>query len=300
MKENKKSLLELLSVPGRSDAILEAIREGADVNETSENGFTPLMMAAVLNDEPSVVEALIDAGADIDAETREGMTALMWALLTETRDPDDARLGEFIQRDRRRAETATLLVKRGASLDVTCYSPRRKRWTPLLFATLDPDRNAAVISHMLTAGAWADPRTEEGLTPLFHAAAFGRFSGTLHDLIQAGAEVNARGNQEGREGWTPLFYALNSPCKSLPVVEELLKNGAAVNMLSDAGQTPLFFAALIEDTPAFVHLLLKAGADVHVQDKNGCTAVDCALSRNSKNVVSLLRKAEAAKNTTPL
>lgn len=294
VESEKKSLRELLSVPGQDlAAIRDAIREGADVNESNERGFTPLMFAVLLNDDPEIVRALIEAGADVDAETRDGMTALMWAVEAETHDPDGTDLVGFLARERRRVEAASILVKSGANVNVTCFSARRKKWTPLLFATLEPDRNEAVISLMLEAGADPDARTEEEISPLFHAAAFGRSSGVVRALIRAGADADARGKQEGREGWTPLLYALTGPCKSLPVVEELLRSRASTDIVVGDGQTPLHFAVSIGDTPGYVHALLEAGADVHARDSGGNTPLDCATARNFKNVAGRLIRAGA-------
>jgi ankyrin repeat protein len=294
----KKSLLELLSVPaesvpGRKEAVLEAIRNGADVGGQGANGFTPLMFAALLNDDPEIVRALLDAGADPDAETHDGMTALMWALQAETHDPEEGDLAGFLARDRRRLETAALIVESGANVNAVCYSQRRMKWTPLLFAAMEPDRNAALISALLAAGAGANAQTADGLTPLFFAAAFGCSSNVVRELIRAGADVNATGEQEGRESWTPLLYALCGPRKSLPVVEELLKNGASVDVVAGNGGTPLLFAAVIGDTPGYVHALLEAGADVNAVDGDGNSALDCAIARNYGNVVRRLLRAGA-------
>ena len=54
------------------------IDEGADVNYCTEEGKTPLMMAARFNKNPAVIEALIKAGADIKAEDDKGMTAFKY------------------------------------------------------------------------------------------------------------------------------------------------------------------------------------------------------------------------------
>lgn len=294
IESEKKSLRELLAVPGQNPAVvLDAIREGVDVNESNENGFTPLMFAVLLNDEREIVRALIEAGADVNAETRDGMTALMWAVSAETHGPDDGDPSGFLDRERRRVEVASLLVASGADVNATCFSARRKKWTPLLFATLEPDRNEAVIFLMLEAGAEPNARTEDGISALFHAAAFGHSSGVVRALIRAGADVDAKGRQEGREGWTPLICALTGPCKSLPVVEELLRCGASVDIAVSGGQTPLHFAVSIGDTPGYVHALLEAGANVHALDSGGNSALDCAMALNFPNVVGRLIKAGA-------
>jgi ankyrin repeat protein len=288
------SLLELLSVPGQSSVTVQkAIEEGADVNETSARGFTPLMFALILNDDPDVVQTLLQNGADINAETHDGMTALMWSLLTETYDHTAPHLPEVLKREENRRNAAIKLIQNGADVNAVCYSPHREKWTPLLFATLDPDRNASLIFELILAGAGVNVRTMEGVTPLIHTAAYGRTSDVVHELISAGADVNAASKQEGRKGWTPLLYALASPYRNLGIVKELVLNKAEVNIAMPNGSTPLLLAVSFEDDPAFAQLLLDAGADALTQDKDGNSPLDCARAKNYVRIASLLSKAES-------
>lgn len=287
----KEKLLELLSLPGQKlDHLLHAVRT-CDVEVRDQRGFTPLMFAVLLYDEPDLVDALIEAGADLDAENQEGMTALMWALYGETpvETNGDA---SFIEKEQKRMAVVRKLIEAGADVNVTCYSKRRMKWTPLLFATLEPDRNTEAISALIRAGAGVNATSESGISPLFHAAARGRFAEVPRMLIEAGAAIEVQGRETGREGWTPLLYALAGSYKSVDIVKELLRNGAEVNIAVQNGATPLLFAANTGD-PALVEALLNAGANPHARDTKGNSPLDCARAKNDKRIMRLLQKAGA-------
>jgi ankyrin repeat protein len=73
------------------------VENGANVNSPLPDavlplirGMTPLMIAAVSDDEPSFYY-LLDHGADIHAKSRSGYTALMYAQLAETDHPNFTR-----------------------------------------------------------------------------------------------------------------------------------------------------------------------------------------------------------------
>ena len=291
----KENLLELLSVPGlKPEPVLKAIENGADINISNESGFTPLMFAVLLNDDLALIRALLKAGAEVDAENNEGITALMWSLQTETYDHTGRDIPAFLKREQNRLAIVTELLRNGADANIVCYSKRWMKWTPLLFAACAPDLNASVISALIQSGANVNAQTEEALTPLFHAAANGRSSDVVRELLEAGAQVDAAGKQKGREGWTPLLYALAAPYKSLPIVRELIKNGAEVNLTVRSGFTPLLFA--VEwGNPEVVSELLKAGAKVDARDNDGNSALDCAMAKNYRQVVRCLLKAGSGK-----
>jgi ankyrin repeat protein len=64
---------------GMPESVQAAISKGADVNARDKNGFTPLMVAAIHNENPEVIIALLKAGADVDARDAYGTTPLMHA-----------------------------------------------------------------------------------------------------------------------------------------------------------------------------------------------------------------------------
>jgi ankyrin repeat protein len=71
--------LMMISGYGSHDVLEALIDAGADVNATDSNGFTPLIVGAVLADDPDIIATLIEAGADVDAESADGMKAADFA-----------------------------------------------------------------------------------------------------------------------------------------------------------------------------------------------------------------------------
>lgn len=63
---------------GRTAVVADLSKAGADLNLSSSNGDTPIIVAAV-NDHPETVAALVAAGADLESPDAYGMTALAWA-----------------------------------------------------------------------------------------------------------------------------------------------------------------------------------------------------------------------------
>ncbi|AWM14758.1 ankyrin repeat domain-containing protein [Flavobacterium sediminis] len=60
---------------GDLEAVKIMIEYGADVNETTTRGMTPLMYAAMYNN-TGIMNLLIEKGADLEKEDYQGLTAL--------------------------------------------------------------------------------------------------------------------------------------------------------------------------------------------------------------------------------
>ncbi len=56
------------------------VEKGADPNERSRNGMTPLMLASGMQGDPAVLTLLLNAGADPTAKDKDGDTALAIAV----------------------------------------------------------------------------------------------------------------------------------------------------------------------------------------------------------------------------
>lgn len=64
---------------GTVEGVKEILREGADVNEIDEYGFTPLIEAAIVNN-VEMAEVLIEHHATVNQDDVTGHTALHWAV----------------------------------------------------------------------------------------------------------------------------------------------------------------------------------------------------------------------------
>ena len=98
-------------------------------------------------------------------------------------------------------------------------------------------------------------------------------------LIEAGASVN-------RPNWTPLHYAASKGHTEM--MRLLIDNDAYIDSESSNGTTPLMMAAYYA-TPKAVKLMLEEGADPTLQNKDGQTALDMALSKDKKLSAQYIR-----------
>lgn len=104
--------VSLFSVVGMGSAerILEVIESGADVNERTADGWTPLMFATSMNRDPAASLLMILSGAELDARDSDGLSPLMYAAWSNG-NPD----------------VLSVLIMMGAEIDARDIDG----WTPL-------------------------------------------------------------------------------------------------------------------------------------------------------------------------
>ena len=130
--------------------------------------------------------------------------------------------------------------------------------------------SAKVIKQLLTAGAEPYAQdTKDGFTALQLAAHCGNAL-ALRTLLDHDVEIP----RSTAKDWNPLALALRHA--SYDAAEVLLDAGVDVNAPQPLGRvTPLSFAASYGNA-AIVARLLALGADPHVKDRSGATALDTA------------------------
>lgn len=130
----------------------------------------------------------------------------------------------------------------------------------------------------------------DGMTAL-HWAAFHEAGAIAQQLIDAGADVNAK----TAYSITPLSIACERD--NAQMVELLLNAGADVNDKLPGGRTMLMLAARTGNVGSVQHLL-RAGADVNATETRGQTALMWAAAEDHVDVVDALLDAGADVNET--
>ncbi|MBY0497057.1 MAG: ankyrin repeat domain-containing protein [Cyanobacteria bacterium] len=247
---------------GSTESARLLLAAGANANDQAGDGKSALVTAAFAG-HTEVGKLLIDAGADPDAAAA-GYTALHAAAL--------------------RGDVALVkaLLAKGANPNavLTKGSPVRRfgsQWalstpftggTPLAVAAayLEVD----VMRALLDAGAKADGRLANGMSPL---------------LLAAGAPMEMEARPSDLLRWNVIDNDTPQIPRSredaVAAVKMLLDAGAPVLQTTDAGDTALHAAAMANE-PATIELLVSRGADINAMNKSGQAPLSLTLPRKSE------------------
>ena len=202
------------------------VAAGADVNATvressstlggligSSTTDTPLIhYAAWVNENPAVIQVLLDAGANIHAKDDDGQTPLHYAA-----------------RGNRNQALIQVLLDAGA--DIEEKTDDRYGWTPLHRSVIN--ENLTAVQALLEAGADINAENNFGWMVLHLAARYNENPAVIQALLDAGSDVNGRVH-----GQTPLHIAAERNENPL-VIQALLNAGADINAKDNVGRTPL-------------------------------------------------------------
>lgn len=152
---------------------------------------------------------------------------------------------------------------------------------PLIRAIVEGDWEQARA--MIHSGEKLDVRDQCGVTPLL-AAINGSDSEFANELLSAGADPKFPDG--GAEALLAASYLCN-----LEVARELLKHGLSVNVANGNGETPLMEAPSQRcKDGAMVQVLLDAGGDPNIRDRNGFNALlAAAMTGDASGAEKLLR-----------
>lgn len=135
---------------------------------------------------------------------------------------------------------------------------------------------------LIRYGTEIDARDEQGLTALMYSAM--NFPYHMPLLIESGANVNARSNKS----FAVLMYACLNSAKIARPVEFLISKGADVNAKENSnGETALMFATAARNVEAVLSLI-RNGADVNIEARNGATALSHAISNGYTEIKNIL------------
>uniref|UniRef100_A0AAQ5ZBN1 KAP NTPase domain-containing protein n=1 Tax=Amphiprion ocellaris TaxID=80972 RepID=A0AAQ5ZBN1_AMPOC len=253
--DNGQTPLMVAAEQGNLEILQELIRRGANVNLDDVDCWTALISAAK-EGHVEVVRELLENNANLEHRDMGGWTALMWAAY------------------KGRTDVAQLLLEKGANPNITGqYSVY-----PIIWAA---GRGHAEIVHLLLQhGAKVNCSDKYGTTPLIWAARKGHYESVMH-LLANGADVD----QEGANSMTALIVAVKGGYTE--VVKELLKRNPNVNMTDKDGNTALAIAAK-EGHTEIVQDLLDAGTYVNIPDRSGETMLIGAVRGGHVEIVRAL------------
>jgi len=190
---------------GRVEVVKFLASRGADLKAV--NGSFSLLHEAVFSGRTEAVDYLLDQGLAVDARFEEGMTPLVLAV------------------DFGNIPAALTLVRRGADINAA----DKNGITAFRYAVMKGATE--LVAHALAKKAdlaAAEPR--HGKTVL-HEAALRGYSAIVSDLLEAGADKNAK----DKKGRTALSYALK------------YGNGAAAEVLRKAGAAEVPWESNLDD-----------------------------------------------------
>jgi uncharacterized protein len=233
--------------------------------------LSTVVLAACSNERPSelmkaakdgnleAVKAIVDRGGKVAAQSNKGKSALMFAVSEGHK--------EIVQ----------WLLDHGANVNaVDNYG------TSALIVAATAGKHEA-LKILLDSGANTEVRDESGGAPLVNAVYFGH-TDAVKILLEylALPDTPQLAKQDGEE-----LMMLAAGLGHVEVVTLMAQFGVDVNGRGLKQRTPLMAAAAF-DRDDVANVLLEQGADLHIEDEDGNTALAVAQERSSKKVAALL------------
>lgn len=188
------NLLLIGAKQNTTKSIRTAIKEhSADLEAYGEKA----MKLAIKNHSTAAILEIIEQGFDVNSRFKNGQTPLVYAIQQKSNDAIDK------------------LLDAGADPN-TIY----KNNSPLYMATLN--NNEDLVQKLISAGADLDYLNAKGVTAVCRAAKSG-YTGVVHQLVKAGANVNIQFS----DGSTALLWALYKR-RSVDLVLDLARGGASL------------------------------------------------------------------------
>ena len=210
-QEKEKDIKLLQSAfDGDIGAVIQALKDTADINSTTALGVSPLIFAAQQGHE-DMVKILVHNGANIDHKSHDSVNALLAASIFN------------------HVEIVRFLAEKGLSVN----SHDNRGITPMHYAAAYG--YAAMFQLLYAMGADPECRDEQGNSPLMSATYIGN-TFMVDSLIRIGANVNTRDSA----GLSPLMIAAMKQYNDIAML--LLGAGADLNMISFKGTSALSLA----------------------------------------------------------
>lgn len=268
------------------------IYEGADINYTNDNGWTPLMLS-IKFEHDEITNYLLSQNPVVDTVSLNYKSPLLLSL--ENKNYDIATkvashnprihlkdkylkfLPELLLG--KHNTIINLFIIREIDLDYTF----KTGWTTLIYATIHKNPNLAL--YLIKEGANLNVSTQKGLTPLILSIKNGLPEVAI-ELINNGAHFN----KEDLNGWSPIMYS--TYYNYLDITEVLIEKEVDLDIEAEDGCYPLYYA-INNDNYELVVALVEAGADITKKK----SPIIRALYKGNKRIIDYLLKQNERFNT---
>lgn len=274
-RESSRNPVQCAALYNNNPSILQRlIDRGADYKSTDKFGMTPLHLAAANNSNPKVIDILIDKGLDMYARDDSKKTPLQYAA----KNPNKSIIEMFYNKG---AD-----IKKVFSDNVTL----------LHYAAVN--KNPEIAGWLINKGLDIHAVEKNGWTPLHYALFIDNNTEMINFLLDRGAisdinkivDINPPWYLKFMEYW-PLLHLVAFRNKTSDNIDLLIEKGAEIDFKDKNGSTPLHFAAEYNKEPDMINFLLKHHASINEKDKKGRTPVFLAaqLNENPQVAIALIK-----------
>lgn len=241
------------------------IESGADLNATTPDGISPVVMA-LINGHFDVAGALLEAGTDPKLADVSGRTATYAAIDFNTMVKSNRPAPKVLENRLTGLDVARLALDRGADVNALLerlppYRAKLDRGNDMMLgggttAFLRAAKAGDLPAMKLLLERGADPTlapTRSGINPLMAAAGLGT------------AEQDTTGRSK-------------TQAQAIEAIQLLIDQGLDVNAQANDGQTAVHGAAM-QGFDDVIKFLVAKGARPDVADKDGFTPLDVALGK---------------------
>lgn len=284
---------------GHGLVVGELLRAGIDRDHVNRIGYQAIHEAVWLGEDTAsyatTVRVLVAGGVELDkVSPSAGLTPLQMArargfdrletilaTVTGARPPSDPDTALLRAAERGDADAVAIALRAGADIEAR---DGRERTALLLASTFD---RVAVARVLVAMGASPDALDDRHDTPWLVTGVTGSVA-MLEALLPAHPDLTAR-NRFG--GLSPIPASERG---HVDYVRRVVQTRVDLDHVNDLGWTALLEAVILGDGgeahQQVVRILLDAGADPTIADRDGVTPLEHARRRGYDEMVSLLRR----------
>ncbi len=255
----------------------------ADLFQADINGDIPIELAIKLGNQNCINELLKDVNTNNMPKTQSGLTLLHYAVRKNDKELVQLLVNRRVnleEADLTLGKTALHMASEGNCIDAmkillanhaNIEARGACEYTPLHAAAINNKKEAVEL--LISNKADIEAKSVILRTPL-HTALLSNKENAINVLLSHEANANA----VDLYGMSALHCAVSGNCNS-SILSTLIDKGVNINAVDNNGLTPIHLAAKIGNVAA-LRLLKQRGADLTIQDLNGKTPKDLAISDN--------------------